>query len=222
MATLKDGVNKQVKSQTRSVLMRLNMKKPNALLLFFLIVTFASPIGVGIGFMVGKAWNSGGLTGWRRLPDPPTRPVQIVGGSTTAVLIATTDSQVFYCDPMDGAECWVKYDEPVFTNASNEYCTQWPLYYSVRAAPGEVIDYLQTKWCHFEAGEETDYALLKDGSLWMWHHFDANFLNLARVFGTAGVGCSIGFLAAIAVTIFNWRRDRVRQAGEQIQNQKVQ
>jgi len=197
------------------------MKKPNALILFFLIAALASPIGAGIGFLVGKAWNSGDLTGWRRLPAPPMMPVQIVGGSTTAIFIATADGQVFYCSPMDGDECWVKYDEPVFTDASNEYCEQWPLYYSVRAAPGEVIDYLQTQWCHFEAGEETDYALLEDGSVWVWHHFDANFLNLARAFDTAGVGCSVGLLAGVAVSIFNWRRGRARQVNEQIQSKKA-
>ncbi len=196
------------------------MKKLNSLIVFVLITTLASPIGTGAGFMVGRAWNSGAFVRWRRLPDPPMRPVQIVGGSTTTVFIATTDGQGYYCSLSDG-KCWVKYDEPVSTSPNNEDCERYPVHYSVSAPPGKVIDSLQTQWCHFEAGAEVDYAILEDGSIWMWNHFDANFLNLARAFGSAGVGCSLGLLAGIAVSIFYWRKGRVRQVDEQIQGKQV-
>ena len=196
------------------------MKKLNLLILFVLTVTLVSPIGAGVGFMVGRAWNSGAFAHWRRLPDPPMRPVQIVGGSTTTVFIETTDGQVYYCNHEDD-KCWVKYNDPVSPSTKNDYCEQHPFRYVVSAAPGKVIDYLQTQWCHFEAGSEADYAILEDGSVWMWNHFDANFLNLARAFGAAGGGCSVGLLAGIAVSIYSWRRGRARQVDGQIQDKKA-
>jgi len=88
----------------------------------------------------------------------------------------------------------------------------------VSAPPGKPVDYLQAQWCFFEAGEETDYALLADGSVWLWLHSDANFLNLARVFGTMGGGACLGLVIAIVVPILVWingRRARAAFAKDQ-------
>lgn len=189
------------------------MRTPNWLSIFVLPAMLLLPIGLVAGFLAGRAWNAGDFTRWQRLPDPPAKSVQIVGGSTEVVFIEMAAGQVYYCSLSDN-NCWVKYEKPVSASSRNEWCEQYPLHYSVSAPPGKVIDYLQTQWCHFEAGEEADYALLEDGSVWVWKHWDANFLNLARAFAAMGGGCSVGLLISIAVPVFVWLRKRTRRAGQ--------
>jgi hypothetical protein len=100
----------------------------------------------------------------------------------------------------------------VVSELSNEYCSDWPTRYDVSAPPRQPVDYLQTRWCHFEAGEESDYALLADGSVWVWNHWDANFLNLARLFGPMGGGACAGALLGVLVPVFAWLRERRRRS----------
>jgi len=59
------------------------------------------------------------------------------------------------------------------------------------------VDTLQARWRHFEAGEESDHALLADGSLWLCNHDDANFANLAQVFAGMASGAGLGLAAAL-------------------------
>ena len=189
------------------------MRTRNWLITFVLLAMLLLPAGLAAGVLVGQEWNAGSFTRWQRLPDPPAKPVRIVGGSTEVVDIEMAGGQVYYCNQSNN-RCWVQSEEPVSVASSNEWCDQYPLHYSVSAPPGKVIDYLQTQWCHFEAGEEADYALLENGSVWMWNHWDANFLNLARAFAAMGGGCSVGLLISIAVPVFIWLRKRTRRAGQ--------
>jgi hypothetical protein len=189
------------------------MKIPNWLIytLLALLVVVLSLGGCAAGMPLGTAWNSGSLARWDRLPDPPAAPAAIVTGSTAEVYIETADGGIYYCNPADEV-CWVESDTPEPLAARNEDCEDWPIRYQVRPAPGTVIDSLQTQWCHFEAGEEVDYAILDDGSVWMWSHFDANYLNMARVLVPMGGGCLAGLLVGIVLIVVVWRRRR-RQAG---------
>ena len=189
------------------------MRIPTWLSLFVLLATLLLPIGTVAGFMIGRAWNSGGLTRWQRLPNPPAWPVQIVGGSLSTVFVETPDGQVYMCDVSED-QCWVAYAEPVEVAPRNEACESWPIHYAVSAPPGEVVDYFQAQWCHFEAGEESDYALLEDGSAWMWNHFDANLLNPTRVLTAMAGGCCAGLLGSIAVPAFVVLRRRARRAAQ--------
>ncbi len=177
-------------------------------LLLIMLVIVLLPLGAAAGFEVGAAWNAGRLTRWQRLPAVPERPTRIAGGSTASVFVETGAGQIYVCNHRDDGQCWVKYDQPVVSELSSEYCAQYPNHYAVSAPPGKPVDYLRADWCHFEAGEEADYALLADGSVWMWNHWDANFLNLARVFGTMGGGACLGLVIAIAVPIFVWLKGR--------------
>ncbi len=187
------------------------MRIPKWLPLLIILVIVLLPLGAAAGFQVGVAWNAGRLARWRRLPALPGRATRIAGGSTAAVYVEAAGGQVYVCNHLE-ALCWARYDEPVISDLSNEYCEQWPTRYAVAAPPGQPVDYLQARWCHFEAGEESDYALMADGSLWVWNHWDANFLNLARVFGAMGGGACAGLLVGVAVPVFAWRRERRRQA----------
>jgi len=74
--------------------------------------------------------------------------------------------------------------------------------------PGKVIGSLQTQSCLAEAGEEDDYAILEDGSVWVWSHWDASFLNLSRSFESIAAGCLVGLLPSIAVLSFVWLKKR--------------
>ncbi|MDW8328315.1 MAG: hypothetical protein RMK99_17285 [Anaerolineales bacterium] len=103
-------------------------------------------------------------------------------------------------------------EQPVALPARSEACEQYPLHYSVSPAPGKVVDALQVQWCHFEAGEEVNYVVLEDGSVWSWRHRDANFLNLARWFAAPAGGFLVGVLSSAALLLAIWPRRRARRA----------
>ena len=77
------------------------------------------------------------------------------------------------------------------------------------APPGNPIDTLLAQWCHFEASEQTGYAILQDGTVWMWQHRDANLLNLARSALTAAGGCLAGLLIGTLILFSAWLISRL-------------
>jgi len=191
------------------------MKKSILTLLTILLALTLPLIGIALGVQLGAAWNTGSLARWERLPDPPARPVQIAGGTISIVLVKAADSQVYACTPV-GGECWVQANEPVDLTTVDADCAKYPVRYAMSAPPGNTIDTLQTQWCHFEAGEQTGYAILQDGTVWMWQHRDANFLNLARSVLTAAGGCLAGLLICTLILFSAWLISRSRQANQNI------
>ncbi len=184
------------------------MQKPVVTLLTILLALTLPLIGIALGVQAGRAWNTGSLARWERLPDPPASPVQIAGGATSVVLVKAADGQVYACTPV-GGECWVQANVPVDLVPIDPACARYPVRYLMSAPPGNPIDTLQTQWCHFEAGEQTGYAILDDGSVWMWQHRDANFLNLARTAVTAAGGCLAGLLIGALILFSAYLVSRV-------------
>jgi hypothetical protein len=183
--------------------------KTSILTLLSILLALTLPlIGIALGLRFGRAWNAGSLARWERLPDPPASPVQIMGGATSQVFIKASDGQVYACTPV-GGECWVQANVPVDLAPIDAACADHPISYIMSAPPGNPIDTLQTQWCHFEAGEQTGYAILADGSVWRWQHRDANFLNLARTAVTAAGGCLAGMLTGVLILFSAWLISRV-------------
>jgi hypothetical protein len=187
------------------------MRTFNRLGFVIFLAVLLPAIGLAAGILIGRAWNSGAFARWQRLPDPPASPVQIVGGSARDVYIQASDGQVYSCNPSDGP-CWAQDEKPATSPAQSGDCEQYPLHYSVSPAPGKVVDSLQIQWCHFEAGEETNYVVLEDGSVWRWQHWDANFLNLTRSFVSLAGGCLAGLLLSVALVLAVWLRKRAQRA----------
>lgn len=179
------------------------MKRAILTVLTILLALTLLLVGIALGVRLGVAWNTGSLARWERLPEPPASPVQIVGGTTRLVYVMAADGQVYACTPA-GGECWAAVDTPLDIAPIDPACAEYPIHYSMSAPPGKTIDSLQTQWCHFEAGEQTGYALLDDGTVWMWQHRDANFLNLARTAVTATAGCLAGLLLGALILFFAW------------------
>ena len=183
-------------------------QKPVLNLLLTILLALALPIlGVALGFQFSVAWNTGSLARWERLPEPPARVEKFVGGSTSQVFIQAADGQIYACT-LAGGECWAPADAPPDYPSIDAACAEYPIRYDLSAPPGKVMDVLETQWCHFEAGEQTNYALLEDGSLWRWHHRDANFLNLARAGVSALGGCVAGLLFGAIILFSFWLFNR--------------
>jgi hypothetical protein len=183
--------------------------KRSILTLLTILLALALPIlGIALGVQLGAAWNTGSLARWERLPDLPASPIQIVGGTTSLVYVKTADGQVYTCTPA-GGECWTRADAPLDLDPIDAACAEYPLRYAMSAPPGNIIDSLQTQWCHFEAGEQTGYAILDDGTVWMWQHRDANYLNLARIAVTATGGCLAGLLTGTLILFSVWLVSRL-------------
>jgi len=184
------------------------MQKPVVTILTILLALALPILGIALGVQLGAAWTTGSLARWERLPDPPASPVQIVGGTTSLVYVKAANDQVYTCTPA-GGECWARADAPPDVAPIDAACAEYPIRYAMTAPPGNAIDTLLAQWCHFEASEQTGYAILQDGTVWMWQHRDANFLNLARTAVTATGGCLAGLLTGVLILFSAWLISRV-------------
>lgn len=161
-------------------------------------------LGWQLGMGVGQAYIQGAFARWERMPDPPLPARRIAGGSIDAIVVEASDGSLYKCAP-SSTTCWSSVADAQGLDPTREDCDTYPVHYSLNDPPQKPVDYLKTYWCFFEAGEEVDYAVMADGSVWYVTNHDANFLNLAAVFGTAGLGCGIGLIGgAAATTMIVW------------------
>jgi hypothetical protein len=157
-------------------------------------------LGGWLGLELGVAWNRGAFSQWRQLPNPPAPASRIAAGSTDAVLIEATDGNYYLCQAT-GDSCWTTATGNEMLEASGEDCAEYPTDYALSAPPEQPVDFLETHWCHFEAGSETNYALMADGDVWVVTHFGANFLDLARGFGPMLVGFTLGTVGGLLISV---------------------
>lgn len=176
------------------------MKLALAVLVVGVVGLAGAGLGGWLGLTVGILWNRGEFARWQPLPPLPASAARIVTGSPDGVIVETVDGSLLFCDAA-GESCWTAATEMTGLTPVGEDCAEYPVGYNVSAPPQQAVDYLTTTWCHFEAGEQTDYALLADGSVWVWTHFNANFLSLFRAFGSSLAGAVAGFVLAAVVTV---------------------
>ncbi|MFN8459719.1 MAG: hypothetical protein U0401_34575 [Anaerolineae bacterium] len=192
------------------------LKKAGWLIIIVAIIIGPTVAGCWAGLWLAQTWNSGGFVRWERLPPLPQPPLQLVGGAIAGnfrgvVYVKTIDGQVYACRPRETDACWLKTNTPSKGGSEDETCAAYPLRYTVAEPPGPVKEHLRVQWCHFEAGAQNDFVLLEDGSIWVWQHWDANYLNLSRGFLALGCGPSLGLLIGVAGVIFLWRWKGVRR-----------
>ncbi len=104
-------------------------------------------------------------------------------------------------------EEWIrpdKIDEPIY-----DICENWQQF-TVEPQPINTIDLMKTKGCSSGGMEQINYALISDGSVWVWSHTIADLEGIGW-FGAviyAGVGCLILALIgdAIILYIYLWLR----------------
>lgn len=171
-------------------------------------------LGWQVGSEVGGAWVRGDSRQWRRLPDPPEPVQRIAGGSIREVVVESADGSLYECQ-MRGQSCWASTDDTKVLEPDYQDCTRYPTNYQLSEPPQKPIDFLETYWCHFEAGAEVDYAIMQDGSVWVIDVQGSSMLTLAAIFLPGIAGCGIGLIGGAIGSIVVLRHVALRQRVQQ-------
>ncbi len=134
-------------------------------------------LGLGGGFALLHAWNDADAGGWRALGRPAELPTAIVDADLDVVYVRGQSGALFVCDhtgPTRENACWqeVKHvgERSEGVEHTNTYRGEIP------APPGTVRESLDVSWQFAERATHVRYALLEDGSVWLWDvHADANW-----------------------------------------------
>ncbi len=156
-----------------------------------------------IGYVVGLQLSGAGYlssspkqVAWRSLGSPAEKPVNILAADVSSVATVSADGTISYWQPESG---WQEVAQlPTFgrSEASTGLVHDPP--------PGDVIA-IHKSMVRDEAGTFTEYAVLDDGSVWIWQYQQPGLgLLVSFVYGLAGscVGLLIGLVLAWRV----WRK----------------
>lgn len=169
----------------------------SALLLFGLPI-----LGFTVGFRsIGAAGNAA-VGRWRSLGAPPVRPAGIVDASPGRIHVRGEDGSLLECDhtgPTRDNACWKKAEQPVQKDGRVELGVTYRG--EIPPLPGPMVEALDLVFYQYaESATYMRYALLEDGSVWVWeHHADAN-TSLLVLF--AGPVC--GLALAIVIVVVMW------------------
>jgi hypothetical protein len=169
----------------------------------FLLAVLLAVVGGFLGAVVHDFTRAGPDTvTWRRLPDPPERPVRIiamggVGGDAQRVLIEAASGEQYECCNIWPAAWMQVKDSQIPSVAACPDFQDSPL----DRLPGVAMDcayVMQWEW----VTEEHYVVLLDDGSLWRWRYFE----GVTVLFRYITWGMLSGFCAGIFMLFRPWRK----------------
>ncbi len=140
-------------------------------------------LGACCGYFIINIMNSGIFVRWQNLGSPSEprmlgrsldeKAVKIEAYDTVRVRVITNLSRRFntqheFCLNylMPSKNCWYEQQEDFFP-AEYQSCK---LQFRLSSPPGRVIDQAQVKYCNFTETSQTSYAILDNGTVWVWHH----------------------------------------------------
>lgn len=184
------------------------------LLVTIICVSFLSLIGLG----VAELWNRGSLLPWKKLPNPPGQVVGLVEVNIDEIAVEVFPMKTFVarldqsdnCSPPNPNStypiCW---SEREFVRQIPErlVCPNY-VHFSVPPPPGEILSARMQFFCNENMTEQTNLVLMKDRSLWLWHHRttlqEADRTRLLAVV-ISGI---IGLVASLFVIKHKWTFDQ--------------
>ena len=160
-----------------------------------------------LGFVVGlviqspilEALSNGVFTQWRTLGSPSERITNLLGigqyGAEDVVYVKTATDDVFRCCPQKIGE-WEKTEPTEYMYGQT--CGSLP----PRAAPPPRLVRACVEVSAFEwVTDRTQFALLDDGTVWIWHQYVGldTFLNIV---------CISSLIGGVLGLLFVWRNER--------------
>ena len=79
--------------------------------------------------------------------------------------------------------------------------------------PEAPVDVLYVSRFYAEMAVEARYALLPDGTVWVWFHESSGYLALLVLLGSPVLGFGVGFVLAVILLVAQGVRRRLRWAG---------
>ena len=157
-------------------------------------------LGIRAGFSFVEGWKN--LERWQSLGSPADMPLRIVAGNLYVVYLRAQDGSLFECDhtgPTRDNACWKQVNElPEGVGSGVEYGNAYRG--EIPPPPGPVKEVLDVSWMFAERATYLRYALLEDGSVWVWdYQADANWNLMLIMCGPIG-----GLALAIVIVLVMW------------------
>lgn len=177
--------------------------------LLILVIVLLTPC-VGLAGSVGylSLRTSGALSRWRSLGTPPEAAAEIAAGDTERLYVRTDSGSLYRCENFSwqrSGACWVPSQAPFDLDPNADFA-KGLFGGQVPPPPGEVRDELKVMAWFAEDAFETRYAVLADGSVWVWQYDVGSYRNLAvlAVGPLAGFGLGLVVAALLAVRSARW------------------
>lgn len=169
----------------------------SALVLVVLAILLCSPcLGLGGSAAFLSTGGQGRLSRWRPLSAPPAGAAALVTADPNIVYVETGSGAIFVCehsgDPA-GADCW-QAAEPPFEIASEANFERAVYSGAVPPPPGEAVDQLYVSIIFAEAAFEARYAVLADGTVWVWEYDANSYASLVVLLLGPVVGLVLGLV----------------------------
>jgi hypothetical protein len=182
----------------------LNLLRPALRLILLVVIPIVS---LFVGYRVGYQLSGAGRLPatprqvvWQPLGSPPKRPVAILAVDVSSVAAVSATGTIYRWQFNTG---WQPVEQlPVSGRSSPAFDLPH------EPPPGEVLDLAQVV-APGEAGTYTEFALLADGSVWMWQYTQPGIgLLVGLVYGVVGSGVGLG----VGVVLMWWVGRKTRPA----------
>jgi len=158
-------------------------------------------LGIPAGFALLSAWNNLDARSWQALGRPAEVPTAIVDADLDEVYVRAQDGSLYVCDhtgPTRNNACWVEVDQvgerDDGVRPNSTYREEVP------SPPGTIREFRHVSWYHAERARHSRYALLEDGSIWLWDRSaDANWSLVLLACGPIS-----GLALAIVIVLVWW------------------
>jgi len=167
-----------------------------------LILVLSPCVGLGGGVAYLLAYREGAFSRWRSLGSPPAPATALYAGDTAVIYAAAADGNVYTCPPTSQARdaCWTLAAPPytVDTRADYEHSV---ISGDPPPPPEAPVDVLYVSRFYAEMAVEARYALLPDGTVWVWYFESAGYLSLLVLLGSPVLGFGLGFVLAVILLL---------------------
>jgi hypothetical protein len=161
---------------------------------------------------IGNLYSSGFFVKWQYLGSPPEKAIKIVGLCNEEICVETENNKVYMfdayiCGEEAAQSCWEQVDALLIEKPEIiESC--W-YKFPDKNPPPTTIQNLVTSDCGSGGASQTNYALLKDGSIWVLENSTTDLqgtglIILAFPFGV--ISFIIGSIIAVYKMPAVWRK----------------
>jgi hypothetical protein len=171
--------------------------RSSVLALAVLVILLCSPcLGLGGGLAYVNALGQGRFARWRSLNAPPAGAAALVTADPNLVYVESGSGAIFVCahnGRAAGAACWVTAQPPYAIAAEADF-ERAVFSGAVPPPPGDPVDQLPVSIILADAAWEARYAVLSDGTVWVWEYSAGGYDSLVALLLGPVVGLVLGLI----------------------------